>query len=35
MDLGAAMAEKMAYNATRADHKPGAREAAGGRGEYV
>ena len=31
MDLGAAMAEKMAYNATRADHKPGAREAAGGK----
>ena len=31
LDLGAAMAEKMAYNATRADHKPEARRAAGGK----
>lgn len=31
LDLGAAMAEKMAYNAQRADHKPEARAAAGGK----
>ncbi len=30
-DLGAAIAEKMAYNAQRADHKPEARAAAGGK----
>lgn len=31
MDLGGAIAEKMAYNATRADHKPEARNAVGGK----
>lgn len=31
LDLGAAIAEKMAYNAQRADHKPEARAAAGGK----
>ncbi len=31
MDIGGAMAEKMAYNARRADHKPEARAAAGGK----
>jgi NTP pyrophosphatase (non-canonical NTP hydrolase) len=31
MDLGGAIAEKMAYNAQRADHKPEARAAAGGK----
>lgn len=30
-DLGAAIAEKLAYNAQRADHKPEARNAAGGK----
>lgn len=30
-DLGAAIAEKMAYNAHRPDHKPEARAAAGGK----
>ncbi|MBA4285436.1 MAG: hypothetical protein C0434_07885 [Xanthomonadaceae bacterium] len=30
-DLGAAVAEKLAYNAQRADHKPDARAAAGGK----
>lgn len=31
LDLGGAIAEKMAYNARRADHKPAARAAAGGK----
>lgn len=31
MDLGSAIADKMAYNARRADHKPEARAAAGGK----
>ncbi|CAB4159252.1 NTP-PPase_u5 domain containing protein [uncultured Caudovirales phage] len=31
LDLGGAIAEKMAYNAQRADHKPEARAAAGGK----
>ena len=31
LDLGGAIAEKLAYNATRADHKPEARAAAGGK----
>ena len=31
LDLGGAIAEKMAYNAARADHKPEARAAAGGK----
>lgn len=31
LDLGGAIAEKMAYNATRADHRPEARLAAGGK----
>ena len=31
LDLGGAVAEKMAYNAERADHKPEARAAAGGK----
>lgn len=31
LDLGGAIAEKMAYNAERADHKPEARAAAGGK----
>ena len=31
MDLGAAVVEKMQYNAQRADHKPEARIAAGGK----
>ena len=30
-DIGGAIAEKLAYNATRADHKPEARAAAGGK----
>lgn len=30
-DLGAAIAEKLAYNAQRADHKPEARAAEGGK----
>lgn len=32
LDLGGAIAEKMAYNAQRADHKPENRAAAGGKG---
>lgn len=32
LDLGAAIAEKMAYNAVRPDHKLEARTAAGGKG---
>lgn len=31
LDLGGAIAEKMAFNATRPDHKPEARAAAGGK----
>ena len=31
LDLGDALAEKMAYNAVRLDHKPEARAAAGGK----
>lgn len=31
LDLGTAIAEKMAYNAVRADHKPEARAAEGGK----
>jgi len=31
MDLGGAIQEKLAYNATRADHKPEARAANGGK----
>ena len=31
MDLGGAIAEKLAFNATRMDHKPEARAAAGGK----
>lgn len=31
LDLGGAIAEKMAYNAKRADHKPANRFAAGGK----
>lgn len=31
LDIGAAMAEKMAYNAQRADHKPEARAGANGK----
>lgn len=31
LDLGGAMEEKMAYNAVRADHKPEARNAEGGK----
>lgn len=31
MDIGGALAEKMAYNARRADHKPAARASAGGK----
>ena len=31
MDLGGAIEEKLAYNATRADHRPDARNAAGGK----
>ena len=31
LDLGGAIAEKIAYNADRADHKPEARAAAGGK----
>lgn len=31
LDLGGAIAEKMAFNAIRPDHKPEAREAAGGK----
>lgn len=31
LDLGGAIAEKMAYNAHRADHKPEARAAVGGK----
>jgi NTP pyrophosphatase (non-canonical NTP hydrolase) len=31
LDLGGAIAEKMAYNANRADHKPEARQAVGGK----
>lgn len=31
LDLGGAIAEKMAYNAQRADYKPEARAAAGGK----
>ena len=31
LDLGGAIAEKLAYNATRADHKPEARAAEGGK----
>ena len=31
MDLGAALVEKMAFNATRADHKPENRAAEGGK----
>ena len=32
LDLGGALAEKLAYNAVRPDHKVEAREAAGGKG---
>ena len=31
LDLGGAIASKLAYNLTRPDHKPEAREAAGGK----
>ena len=31
MDIGGALAEKMAYNARRPDHKPAARASAGGK----
>lgn len=31
LDIGAAIVEKMAYNARRQDHTPGARAAAGGK----
>ena len=31
MDIGGALAEKMAYNAKRADHKPENRQKAGGK----
>lgn len=31
LDLGGAIAEKLAYNAQRADHKPDARRAEGGK----
>lgn len=31
LDLGGAIAEKLEYNSTREDHKPGARAAAGGK----
>jgi NTP pyrophosphatase (non-canonical NTP hydrolase) len=31
LDLGGAITEKLAYNATRADHRPDARSAAGGK----
>ena len=31
LDLAGAMAEKLAYNMSRADHKPEARSAAGGK----
>lgn len=31
LDLGGAIAEKMAYNATRADHKPEARAGINGK----
>lgn len=31
LDLGGAIAEKLAYNGERADHKPQARQAAGGK----
>lgn len=31
MDIGGAVVEKMRYNAIRADHKPEARNAAGGK----
>lgn len=31
LDLGGAVVEKMQFNATRADHKPEARSAAGGK----
>lgn len=31
LDLGGAIADKLAYNATRADHKPEARAAEGGK----
>lgn len=31
LDLGGAVSEKLAYNAVRPDHKPEAREAAGGK----
>ena len=31
LDLGGAIEEKLAYNATRADHKPEARNACGGK----
>lgn len=31
LDLGGAIAEKLAFNATRPDHKPEARAAAGGK----
>lgn len=31
MDIGGAMAEKLAFNRTRADHKPENRAAAGGK----
>ena len=32
LDLGGAIADKMAFNAVRPDHKPEARQAAGGKG---
>lgn len=31
LDLGGAIKEKLAYNSTRADHKPDARSASGGK----
>lgn len=31
LDIGGAIAEKMAFNKTRPDHQPAAREAAGGK----
>jgi hypothetical protein len=31
LDLPGAIAEKLAYNARRADHKPAARASAGGK----
>lgn len=31
LDIAGALVEKMAFNVTRADHQPGARQAAGGK----